>query len=180
MAPKNPDFTKRLEQLQEELGFKTQKSFAEMLEIGVSALGNYFSEKKYGRVPEWHLLLKISKKTGKSINWLLGDDEGPPSICRHHCPFKTCKKETLELCEATKDILESNDTITSAALASNIQSFKISIEREKKIDALTNRVNGLENALKLKNDEPENFQKSSGMDENEGAKSKRKKKAKLP
>jgi len=68
MADKNPDFSTRLSEIVlNELKMNKQE-FAELVGIHINSVTNYLER---GVVPEWHILLKISEATKKSVDFLL-------------------------------------------------------------------------------------------------------------
>jgi hypothetical protein len=79
MAAKSTEFTERLRGLIKGELKMSNNGFADRAGIGRSTLGNYFNKQNYGRVPEWDQLVKISKASGKSVEWLLTGKEAKPS-----------------------------------------------------------------------------------------------------
>jgi len=79
MAAKSTEFTERLRGLIKGELKLSNNGFADRAGIGRSTLGNYFNKQNYGRVPEWDQLVKISRASGKSVEWLLTGKEAKPS-----------------------------------------------------------------------------------------------------
>jgi len=86
-----------------------------------------------GSVPEGPLLLRISKATGKSINWLLTGEEVEGIY-----PLGISHK-TKELLDKAATVLESKTHLANA-LATNIESFERSLEKEQKFDEMEKKL----------------------------------------
>jgi len=137
MAEKNLLFTERLESVIEECGLGA-KGFAEKGCLGYSTLMNYLSRHSRGRVPEWDQLVKISKASGKSIDWLLTGDEHN-QILEGQGAAEQGSASACPLCGSWPDeiktlaeILDSDDETTKGAILSNLTAFRKSVEKDRK------------------------------------------------
>jgi transcriptional regulator with XRE-family HTH domain len=105
MAAKNSEFTERLRKLIKEELKMSNNAFADMAGIGHSTIGNYFNKQNYGRVPEWDQLLKISKASGKTVDWLLTGKEAESSLHKSG-EFNTSIKNAIDTLAALKELFQ--------------------------------------------------------------------------
>ncbi len=105
MAAKNSEFTERLRKLIKEDLRMSNNAFADMAGIGHSTIGNYFNKQNYGRVPEWDQLLKISKASGKTVDWLLTGKEAESSFNKSG-EFSVSVKNAIDSLGAMKELFQ--------------------------------------------------------------------------
>jgi transcriptional regulator with XRE-family HTH domain len=105
MAAKNKDFTERLRKLIKEEMKMSNNAFADLAGIGHSTIGNYFNKQNYGRVPEWDQLLKISKASGKTVDWLLTGKEAESSLQKSG-EFNASLKNAIDSLGAMKELFQ--------------------------------------------------------------------------
>jgi transcriptional regulator with XRE-family HTH domain len=106
MAAKNIEFTERLRKLIKEELKMSNNAFADMAGIGHSTIGNYFNKQNYGRVPEWDQLLKISKASGKTVDWLLTGKEAESSLHKSGGEFSVSVKNAIDSLGAMKELFQ--------------------------------------------------------------------------
>lgn len=100
MATKNVEVTKRILEIIEKMGGR--KIFANKSKTGLSTINNYFNTDNYGRVPEWPQLIKISKVSNKSIDFLLtGEDFQKCSFCG------SMEERVKNACQTLDELLKS-------------------------------------------------------------------------
>jgi transcriptional regulator with XRE-family HTH domain len=98
-AKKNKGFTLRLEEAIKRSGLG-HTEFARNAGIGYSTLMNYLNKDNVGRVPQWHVLLKISHFTNRTIEWFLtgeGNGSAPTNV--------TFSKASIESYQVLKKIV---------------------------------------------------------------------------
>jgi len=105
MAAKNKDFTERLRKLIKEEMKMSNNAFADLAGIGHSTIGNYFNKQNYGRVPEWDQLLKISKASGKTVDWLLTGKEAESALTKSG-EFSVSVKNAIDSLGAMKELFQ--------------------------------------------------------------------------
>lgn len=105
MAAKNKDFTERLRKLIKEEMKMSNNAFADLAGIGHSTIGNYFNKQNYGRVPEWDQLLKISKASGKTVDWLLTGKEAESTLQKSG-EFNSSLKNAIDSLGAMKELFQ--------------------------------------------------------------------------
>ena len=154
MASKNIEFTARLKGTIKEMGLKPP-GFAEKASIGYSTLMNYLKKGAEGHVPEWDQLVKISKASGKTIDWLLtghkdlasslpAKEDRKPYSGEDTC---NCPKKYHDACSMLKEILDSDDEDTIDAINYNLRAFRKSIKKDATIRKLIEDVEELRKAM---------------------------------
>lgn len=147
MAAKNADFTARLEKAIADTGLDN-KTFAKEAKMGYSTLMNYLVPGSRGRVPEWDQLVKISKASKKTINWLLTGEEKQAKTSGHAVaesimPYGTTptgfmedwNETSVEAAKKLKTILDSGDDVAIAAILSNLNAFHESVKRKEEVES---------------------------------------------
>jgi len=158
MAEKNLVFTENLKQAISDTKLSNPK-FAKKAGMNYSTLMTYLRPENNGRVAEWDQLVKISKASGKSIEWLLTGKENniTPDITA------SWSEELKNLCLDLKEILETADEVSIAALKMNMAMIKGAVKDRNEKVGLNKRIKVLEKEVKdLKVREPHGCAEASG------------------
>jgi len=141
MATKNSLFTDNLKKIIADLKM-SNREFAEKAKIGYSTIMTYLNENNYGHVAEWDILIKISKASGKSIDWLLTGEEKGQTGQKEPCPID-CNDRMKPWCHKVKNIMAKDETLSSQ-LKSSITIYEKHIQLEENQKNLENRMKNLE------------------------------------